>query len=439
MRTVAALLTLLSAPACLAQSPGGAAEIRPYRGRGVQVFTELEPAAARRVTAAIGDAVASAGTLFGARQLPAVRAFVWGDPSGWPVEQVPPDAQAALRGGPPAYDLEWTRNSNTYTIAGVEYGRNSRDDKSATFWSPVTDGQAETAAVAAVAALTLTDAPDWYVHGAAELARYAERGRTAVAISDRDLTFLTSVERPSLRDAIEASAGRMSPANERQVAAVQWRWALAHLAAFNPNFANRYAAIGPALAAEREVDFDAAFGDVAPQLAFEWNQFLEHIQQGLDPAATAWDWSAKARPLGPRPATVRVAADRGWQPAKVIVTAGQPIAVTAEGTVTLGPDEPRPAAVDPLAEPDPAAARSARKRREPGEDLTPAGGPDGRGKLVAAVFDSQLFQLSEPFDLGPEGTVPAPATGELVLRVRDAWGQLDDNRGRFTVKLSRPD
>ena len=439
---LAVVLLAAAAPAGRAQSladGAGAAAIRPYRGRNVQVFTELPPATAARVTGAVSDAVASAGTIFGVRRTPPVRAFVWGSPSGWPVEQVPPGAQAALRGGPPHIQTQWNRMTSTYTIAGVEYGRESEDDKSAVVWSPADEGRPQTAAVAAVAALTLTDAPDWYVHGAAELARYAERGETAVRISPEDLLFLTSVERPTLREAVESSARPTDPPADRIRAASQWRWALAHLAAFNPNFQDRFALIGPSLTAERPVDFDLAFGDVEPQLTFEWNQFLDHLAQGLDPAATAWEWDANARPLGARRATARVSADAGWQPAKVSVTAGQRIAFGADGTTTVGPDEPRPAAVDPLAEPDPAAARDARRRREPGDPLTADGGPDGRGRLVAAVFDPDLLVLSEPFELGSAGTVTAPASGQLVLRVRDGWGQLDDNRGRLTVKLSEAD
>ena len=437
MRVAPALLLMaVVGPACSAQIGDSAAAIRPYRGRGVQVFTELPPPAAQRVTAAVSDAVAASATLFGVRQTPPIRAFVWGDPAGWPVEQVPPGAQAALRGGPSHIAPQWNRMTDSYTIAGVEYGRNTQDDKSATVWAAATEGRPQAAAVAAVAALTLTDAPDWYVQGAAELARYAERGVTGVKVSPDDLTFLTTAERPTLRDSMEAFARPTDPPDDRVEAAVQWRWALAHLAALNPNFKERYALIGPALAAERPVDFDAAFGDVLPQLAFEWGQFLDHMEQGLDPAATAWDWSAAARPLGPRRTTVRVSADRGWQPAKIAVTAGAEIAYETDGAVTLGPDEPRPAAIDPLAEPDRDAARDARRRREPGEDLTADGGPDGRGKLLAAVFDPDLLVLSEPFELGTSGTVAVPASGHLVLRVRDAWGQLDDNRGRFTVKLS---
>ena len=438
---LACLTTLAAGPACFAQSladGAGGAAIRPYRGRGVQVFTELPPDAANRLTAAVSDAVAAGGTLFGLRGTPPVRAFVWGDPAGWPVEQVPPGAQAALRGGPPYVQTQWNRTTSSYTIAGVEYGRNTDDDKSAVVWAPAADGRPQANAVAAVAALSLTDAPDWYVDGAAELARYARRNQTAVQISDRDLSFLTSAERPAFREAMEATARPTDPPAERARAAVEWRWALAHLAAFSPNYKDRYALIGPSLAAGRPVDLDLAFGDVGRPLAFEWDQFLDHLQQGLDPAATAWDWSAKPRPLGPRPTTARVAADRGWQPAKVTVAAGATFAYEVDGTVTVGPDEPRPAAVDPLADPDPDAARQARQRREPGDDLTAAGGPDGRGRLVAAVFDPELFVLSEPFDLGPAGTAAAPAGGQLVLRVRDGWGQLDDNRGRFTVKLSEP-
>ena len=131
---------------------------------------------------------------------------------------------------------------------------------------------------------------------------------------------------------------------------------------------------------------------------------------------------------------MRVAADRGWQASRVLVAAGARVRCEAAGEWSVGPNEPRPAAAGLLEEPPKPARR--RGRPEPGPDLTANGGEDGRGRLVAAVFDPATLTLSDEVELGSEGVFAAPASGRLVLRCRDAWGQLDDNRGRITVRLS---
>ena len=438
---VLAAAALVAVPAVRGQGligDGAAqAEIRTYRGRGLEVYSELAPDAARRVAAAAGNSLVAGATLFGLRQTPPIRLFTWSDASAWPTEELPDGPKFALRGGPPYVQTTWNSLTTTYSIAGVEYGREGQDERSAAVWTAAERGGPERNVVQALAAMALTDAPDWYVDGAAELARYHERGETAVRISPEDLVFLTAADRPALRATLEAEARPGDSLEDRNLAAYPWRWALAHVAAFNPNYKARYALLGPALANGQPVTFDGAFGQVEPQIAFEWGHFLDHLEQGVRPDLTAWDWNAAARPLNDRrPITARIDAGRGWQASNAAVTAGEKVVYEASGDWTVGPDEPRPAAADPLADPDPDAARAGRTRRELGDDLTAAGGPDGRGRLVAAVFDPRLMSLSDEIELSESGTFAAPAGGNLVLRCRDAWGQLDDNRGQITVKLT---
>ena len=436
-----ALLAALAAdpevPPAFGQSLGDAAPrtVTPYRTRGAVVYTDLPPKSAKRLADAVGDAVAAGAALFGTRRFTPVNVFAWDDTTAWPVEQLPNGPKFAMRGGGTFLQTNSMTNSQGYSVLGVTVSQQSRTDRSAAFWGPAAEGKAQRGAVIGLAATVLEGAPQWYLDGAAELARYHRPRETAVRIDPADLAFLTTATRPPL-----AAAVADPDDDDAGAAAVPWRWALAHLAAHNPNFRDRYALLGPALANEQPVTFAGAFGPVGPQLAFEWDQFLDHMQQGLRPDLTAWEWSAKARALGDgRTYTARIDAGRGWQPAQVAVEAGDPIAYAADGTWTVGPDESRSAADDPLAEPDPDAAREARRRRDPGPDLPAAGGEDGRGRLVAAIFDPDLLTLSDEIELGPAGRFTAPATGRLMLRCRDAWGQLDDNRGRLTVKLRRHD
>ena len=70
-----------------------------------------------------------------------------------------------------------------------------------------------------------------------------------------------------------------------------------------------------------------------------------------------------------------------------------------------------------------------------GEKLTASGALDGTGRLVGVLF--QDYKLSEPFELGAEGTFVAPSDGKLYLRCRDDWTGLGDNTGETTVKFSK--
>ena len=247
----------------------------------------------------------------------------------------------------------------------------------------------------------------------------------AVRLPENTLAFLKRGGAPTARATAEAIAGQPEAVDA-------YRWAVLHLALHNPNYAPAAAQIGPAVAAGRAIAFADAFGPVGPQFEFEYGLFLENLEQGLRPDLTAWDWKANPRPLKRR-ATARVDARGGWQPTRTLLTAGQRVLFETTGDWTVGAPDPVPPAADPAAEPP--AERDAPDDRPDAADVTADGGPDGRGRLVAALFDPQTLALSDEFELAASGTLVAPAGGHLMLRARDAWGQLRDNRGRITVKL----
>ena len=412
-----------------------ARSLAPYRGRGVTVITDLPPDRAKRLAAAVTDAAAAAAAAFGARQPGPVTVYAWDRTTAWPADQLPPQAQFALRGGPPYLQLNTLRSTDTITVAGIPVASDGRTDMSALYFGAAGDGVPERGAAAAVVSMIADAAPGWYRDGVAEVARYAVPNDPAVRISEGDLAFLAGAAQNGptpTRIAAAPDGPAVDPAAGRD-GAIPFRWALVHLLAYNPNFQERFAAVGPLLAAGRTVEFAEAFGPVERELAFEYGQFLANLRQGVDPTLTAWDWKATPRPLERR-ATARVDARGGWQASKALVTAGQTIAYEASGDWAVGEDDPRPAHVEPSAEID-RDREPPPRRRPPGDDLTANGGADGRGRLVAAVFDPQTLTLSEPVELGVSGSFAAPAAGHLVLRCRDDWGQLDDNRGRISVKL----
>ena len=430
---LAAALSLAAAagPVCVAQSDdaGEAKTIRPYRGRHVVVVTEMPPEKAARVVAAADRALAAGAKIYGVRRIPPIALYTFEDGSAWPIETIEPAARAVLLGRSGPY-LSYANSKGVgggWMVAGVVFAQKTTEYRRARVIARA-DQEPDAQAVWGLAGAALKDPPGWYVNGTKKLAQRAQMKSNAVRITDEERRFLTADDRPTLREVLGDGADPDDPAKTDN----RWRWSLCHMAAFNPNFADRFALIGPTLARDRPATFDGAFGAVEPQLTFEWNQFLDHLEQGLDPAATAWDWTATYRKLDAGTARARIAADRGWQPSRLTVEAGDRVRVEATGGWSVGDDEPRPAAAGLFEDPPEPAPR--RGRRDSGPDLTADGGEDGRGRLVAAVFDPNSLTLSDEIELGAEGVFTVPAAGQVVLRCRDAWGQLDDNRGG--VKLS---
>ena len=77
--------------------------------------------------------------------------------------------------------------------------------------------------------------------------------------------------------------------------------------------------------------------------------------------------------------------------------------------------------------------------KKAGRMLSADGDGSGAGRLVGALLTQDestgAFRLSEPFDLGRQGTWTARAPGQLYVRCRDAWHELADNEGSITLTL----
>jgi len=248
--------------------------------------------------------------------------------------------------------------------------------------------------------------PTWLSEGLAELGNYWKDGDRAIDLPAPVIAYLQSVS-PKRRLLEIAVPGRAVADTWQDYA---WRWALCHLLANNPNYANRFVPLAIGLMEERPgVSFEGVYGPVAREVSFEYNQFLATLGNGYRSDLTAWPWQAKFQRLSDSgEAVVKVKAKAGWQASRVMVDSGEAFEVVADGTWRI------------------AAA---------GQPLDADGEKDGRGRLVAAVFADE--SLSREIPLGRKTSLESPAAGQLFLRCADAWTELADNDGEVTVTIRR--
>ncbi len=245
--------------------------------------------------------------------------------------------------------------------------------------------------------------PIWYGEGMAEMGQYWRDGQLEVKISRGVVQYLTQAEPKKLKDIV--AAGQVTGDSWEAYA---WRWALCHLLASNPNYAKRFKRLGIALMSGRKDSFDNAYGPVAPQISFEYDQFIENFGNGYRVDLCIWDWNSKSRKLSKKAkAKVDVKAQSGWQATRVQVKQGTSYEFSAEGEWNI----------DALTE------------------TTADGNQNGVGRLVGVVYHN--FQLSKPFDLGVDGSFEAPIDGDLFVRCKDSWTDLGNNDGSIKVVFKK--
>ena len=252
--------------------------------------------------------------------------------------------------------------------------------------------------------------PTWLAEGVAELGNYWKEGEAAVDVEPGVMGYLQKAQ--PKRGLLEIAVPGRTPSGTWQDFA--WRWALCHMLAFNPNYADRFKPLAIALMEEQPgVSFESVYGPVAKQVSFEYDQFLRHVGNGYRADLAAWPWKARFRkPQGEASLKATVKAKGGWQASGLEVDQAARYACQATGTWQT------------------AAA---------GAPCSAAGDAAGRGRLEGAVLaeTDAGFTLSAPFALGEKGTFSAPAAGRLVLRCADDWTQLGDNDGEVEVTLRR--
>lgn len=245
--------------------------------------------------------------------------------------------------------------------------------------------------------------PTWYSEGMAEIGQYWKEKELGVHCHEVVLEYLQrETPKKTLTEVVDTT-DRTGDSWQNYA----WRWVLCHLLANNPNYSPRFKPLGLGLLAGQRVSFESVYGPMAREISFEYDFFLNHIAEGYRCDLCAWDWKAKYVTLKTAaPVASKLDAQRGWQPSKAQVSAGQTYEYSAVGLWKISADA---------------------------EEVTADGDPDGKGKLWGVIFDD--YRLSEPFELGSYGTFTPPSDGQLLLRCGDEWGELADNSGKMAVKI----
>jgi hypothetical protein len=248
--------------------------------------------------------------------------------------------------------------------------------------------------------------PTWYAEGMAEMGAYWKKDQRAVDVDPVVIDYLKRGPAQRLPDII---AAEQITGDSWQ--AYAWRWAVCHLLATNPNYAGRFRALGLALMARQPgASFDSAYGPMAKEISFEYDEFCKHVDNGYRSDLCAWQWNRKSLALlrVDGPVATGVLARSGWQAGGIRLKAGTSYDYAAKGTWKLA---------------------------EGAEAVDADGQADGTGRLIGVLFRD--FRLGEPFELGVKGTLVAPHDGDLYLRCRDSWTALGDNDGTVTAYFRR--
>jgi hypothetical protein len=248
--------------------------------------------------------------------------------------------------------------------------------------------------------------PTWLAEGLAEMGQYWKFDKQAVDINPRVITYLqgSTPKRKLLEIAVP---GRVDPGSWKDYA---WRWALCHLLANNPNYADRFKPLAIALMKKRDgATFESIYGPTAQQLSFEYALFLKTLDNGYRADLCAWQWNRKFAVLaGKRRTQTKVFAALGWQATGVQLEKGASYDVAAVGNWKIAKD---------------------------GGEYNADGDQAGRGRLLAVIFKD--FKLSDPFPIGKLKSFASPTNGQLFLRCQDDWNKLADNSGELTVHIRR--
>ncbi|WP_145053972.1 hypothetical protein [Lignipirellula cremea] len=246
--------------------------------------------------------------------------------------------------------------------------------------------------------------PTWYSEGVAELGAYWKRGNLAVNIDPVVIDYLKNAPPKGLLEIV--AAGQITGDSWQAYA---WRWALCHMLAQNPNYAERFKTLGIAMMNSTPgAAFEGVYGPVAKEISFEYDRFVENLDNGYRADLCAWQWNKKFTPLGANRTKTQVKAQAGWQPSGVRLDPNVSYDAAAVGNWTILAD---------------------------GEEITADGDSSGKGRLLGVIVRD--FQMGEPFEIGCLGTFSTPTGGDLYLRCGDSWNRIADNDGELTVWLRR--
>ena len=355
------------------------------------IHTDLSAADARKLLERLETMLKIISRYWARKNQQVIECYVVQDLSRWPQGSLDREAMTSLRDGGGLTKGRVARLGNRFLSKAIVYAVADRGTP-----------QHEAVHAYCIQAFGRTG-PLWYAEGMAEMGQYWVEGDPSVHCPQVVVDYLRQAELKSLNAIVNS---RETTGDSWQNYA--WRWALCHLLANNLNYNARFRPLGLALLSNKDVSFESVYGNMAPEIAFEYRFFLQHLDRGYRVDLCSWDWKAKyRRPRGASRVVSRIRADRGWQPSRLLVRKGEQYSYTTEGTWSVSADS---------------------------QSVSAAGGDNQQGQLVGAVFHDNM--LGTEFPLGGRGQFTAPRDGKLVLRCQDRWNALADNRGTLTVKIS---
>ncbi|MCE9546006.1 MAG: hypothetical protein K8T25_10865 [Planctomycetia bacterium] len=243
--------------------------------------------------------------------------------------------------------------------------------------------------------------PFWYAEGMAELGSYMREGDPSVCVPYATLWYLHTSPPLSVAKVIERNPS-MENATWEDYARC---WALCHLLNSNPSYTKRFRALGLGILGGQGVKYSDVFAAQQANIEFEYQFFVKNVEPGYRADLCCWEWS-DFRTLGDAEISPTVDARRGWQASGGALEANHQYSFQAEGQWRLKKDGPQ---------------------------LSAAGQPRGRGKLLGVLMDNRV--LGRPFELGVEGRFVAPSNGNLYLRCGDNWSAIADHEGSVNFKI----
>jgi hypothetical protein len=279
----------------------------------------------------------------------------------------------------------------------------------------------------------------WYMEGMAELFathRIDDNGQARFRVLPHDREQFANLGRIRL---IEDEVQKSGPRSLRSVMdlghndflknpAYAWSWCACQYFDGTPRTRDVFRRLGRAVVtgvADESAEEQISHG--ARDVEEGWLLFAANLCHGYDQERATVDFQPGVALLPDDPVTLTIAADRGWQPTRVLVRKGQPVTISATGRIVIargsGPD-----AVPWECEPQGVSIRY-----HAGEPL---------GKLVAVIRSSDPPQgaqssLLEVIPIGRERRITPRTSGTLYLRLNDAWNELAGNAGQIEVQIRR--
>jgi hypothetical protein len=365
---------------------------RDYRSPHFLVHTDLSPDEAKELLTRLETMIGYVARYWGKPPSGVIECYVAKDLKNWPEGSLDPYGRAKIESGAGVTISQRVSTGDKFIAKAVVYAVNDR-------------GTPQHEAVHAYCAQTFgATGPTWYAEGMAEIGQYWREGELAVNAHPEVIKYLRASRAKELTEIVDLN--EITGDSWQNYA---WRWALCYLLANNDNYKERFLPLGLAMLAEQPVTFEQTYGAMAREITFEYHFFLKHFDTGYRADLTSWNWGAEFRPLqrSGRPISSRIKAERGWQPAGLVVTSGNEYAYECSGSW---------------------------KTSKSGSSLSADGGEASQGRLMGVLLKD--FELSEPFELGVDGKFIAPGDGRLYVRCQDQWNELADNSGTVTIKLT---